>query len=107
MRMKQRMKDMNPDLGLHCIASRDTLYLTNARNRDEQYIYPLANILSIEYKFAYDCLTADERIEADVAPMDLILIIITVRKDKQMFLARIMELTFDYFGFDNEEVTDE
>lgn len=104
--VKQRIKSMNPNLGSHCIASRDILYLTNLKNRDEQYTYPLANILSIEYKFAYDCLTANERIEADVAPMDLILIIITVRKDKQMFLARNMELTFDYYGFDNEVVTE-
>lgn len=103
MGIKQRFKAMNPNLCSHCIASRDILYLTNVKNRDEQYSYPLANILSIEYAFAYDCLTADERIEADVAPMDLILIIITVRKDKQMFLTRNMELTFDYYGFDNEE----
>ena len=95
---------MNPNLGSHCIASRDILYLTNVKNRDEQYSYPLANILSIEYAFAYDCLTSDERIEANVAPMDLILIIITVRKDKQMFLARNMVVTFDYYGFDNEGV---
>lgn len=106
MRVKQRIKSMNLNLGSHCIASRDILYLTNVKNRNEQYTYPLANIFSIEYKFAYDCLTADERIEADAAPMDLILILTTVRKDKQMFLARIMELTFDYFGFDNEEVTE-
>lgn len=106
MRVKQRIKAMNPNLGSHCIASRDILYLTNVKNRDEQYSYPLANILSIEYAFAYDCLTADERIEADVAPMDLILIINTVRKDKQMFLARNMLVTFDYYGFDNEEVTE-
>lgn len=106
MRVKHRIKSMNPNLGSHCIASRDILYLTSVKNRDEQYSYPIANILSIEYAFAYDCLTADERIEADVAPMDLILIIITVRKDKQMFLARNMELTFDYYGFDNEEVTE-
>lgn len=98
---KQRIIAMNPNLGSRCIASRDILYLTNVKNRDEQYTYPLANILSIEYKFAYDCLTADERIEDGVAPMDLILILTTVRKDKQMFLARIMELTFDYYGFDN------
>ena len=103
MGIKQRFKAMNPNLGSHCIASRDILYLTNVKNRDEQYSYPLANILSIEYAFAYDCLTADERIEADVAPMDLILIIISVWKDKQMFPARNMELTFDYYGFDNEE----
>lgn len=95
---------MNPNLGSHCIASRDILYLTNVKNRDEQYSYPLANILSIEYAFAYDCLTSDERIEANVAPTDLILIIITVRKDKQMFLARNMVVTFDYYGFDNEVV---
>lgn len=95
---------MNPNLGSHCIASRDILYLTNVKNRDEQYSYPLANILSIEYAFAYDCLTSDERIEANVAPMDLILIIITFRKDKQMFLARNMVVTFDYYGFDNEVV---
>lgn len=106
MGIKQRYKAMNPNLGSHCIASRDILYLTNVKNRDEQYSYPLANILSIEYKYAYDCLTADERIETLIAPMDLILIIITVRKDKQMFLARNMELTFDYYGFDNEEVTE-
>lgn len=104
MRVKQRIKAMNPNLGSHCIASRDILYLTNVKNRDEQYSYPLANILSIEYAFAYDCLTSDERIEANVAPTDLILIIITVRKDKQMFLARNMVVTFDYYGFDNEEV---
>ena len=104
MRVKQRFKSMNPNLGSHCIASRDILYLTNVKNRDEQYSYPLANILSIEYAFAYDCLTSDERIEGNVAPMDLILIIITVRKDKQMFLARNMVVTFDYYGFDNEEV---
>lgn len=104
MRAKQRIKAMNLNLGSHCIASRDILYLTNVKNRDEQYNYPLANILSIEYAFAYDCLTADERIEGDVATTDLILIIITVRKDKQMFLARNIELTFDYYGFDNEEV---
>lgn len=107
MGIKQRFKATNPNLGSHCIASRDILYLTNVKNRDEQYSYPLANILSIEYAFAYDCLTSDERIEADVAPMDLILIIISVRKkEKQMFLARNMELTFDYYGFDNEEVTE-
>lgn len=106
MRVKDRMKAMNPNLGSHCIASRDILYLTNVKNRDEQYSYPLANILSIEYAFAYDCLTSDERIEANVAPMDLILIIITVRKDKQVFLARNMVVTFDYYGFDNEEVTE-
>ena len=103
MRVKQRIKAMNPNLGSHCIASRDILYLTNVKNRDEQYTYPLANIFSIEYAFAYDYLTADERIEADIAPMDLILIIISVWKDKQMFLAKHMELTFDYYGFDNEE----
>lgn len=103
MRVKDRMKSMNPNLDSHCIASRDMLYLTNVKNRDEQYSYPIANILSIEYAFAYDCLTADERIEVDVAPMDLIMIIITVRKDKQMFLARNTELTFDYYGFDNGE----
>lgn len=101
--MKQRVKAMNPNLSSHLIASRDILYLTNVKNRDEQYTYPIANILSIEYAFAYDCLTVDERIEANVAPMDLILIINTVRKDKQMFLARIMELTFDYYGFDIDE----
>lgn len=106
MRVKHHIKSMNPDLGSHFIASRDILYLTNVKNRDEQYTYPLANILSIEYAFAYDCLTADERIEADVAPMDLIMIIITARKKKQMFLARNMELTFDYYGFDNEGVTE-
>lgn len=105
MRNKQRIKSMNPNLGSRCIASRDILYLTNVKNRDEQYSYPIANILSIEYAFAYDCLTVDERIEADVAPMDLIMIIITVRKDKQLFLARNMLVTFDYYGFDNEEVT--
>ena len=33
------------------------------------------------------------------------MIIITVRKDKQLFLARNMLVTFDYYGFDNEEVT--
>jgi hypothetical protein len=104
MKIKKWISDQYPNLGFHCIASRDILYLTNVKNRDEQYTYPLANILSIEYAFAYDCLTADERIEADVAPMDLILIIITVRKDKQLFIARNMELTFDYYGFDNEEV---
>lgn len=103
MRVKQRIKSMNPNLGSHCIASRDILYVTNVKNRVEQYSYPLANVHSIEYAFAYDCLTADERIEADVAPMDLILIIISVWKDKQMFVARNMELTFDYYGFDNEE----
>lgn len=103
MKIKKWISDQYPNLGSHCIASRDILYLTNVKNRGEQYTYPIANILSIEYKFAYDCLTAGERIEADVAPMDLILIIITVRKDKQMFLARNMELTFDYYGFDNEE----
>ena len=103
MRVKQRFKSMNPYLGSHCIASRDILYVTNVKNRVEQYSYPLANVHSIEYAFAYDCLTADERIEADVAPMDLILIIISVWKKKQMFLARNMELTFDYYGFDNEE----
>lgn len=103
MGIKQRFKAMNPNLGSHCIASRDILYLTNVKNRDEQYSYPLANILSIEYAFAYDCLTADERIEVGVAPMDLIMIIITVRKDKQMFLARNIEFMFDYYGFDNEE----
>lgn len=106
MKVKQRFKAMNPNLGSRCIASRDILYITNVKNRDEQYTYPLANILSIVYAFACDCLTADERIEADVAPMDSILIIITVRKDKQMFLARNVELTFDYYGFDNEEVTE-
>lgn len=106
MGIKQRFKAMNPNLGSHCIASRDILYLTNVKNRDEQYSYPLANILSIEYAFAYDCLTADDRIEANVAPMDLIMIIITVRKDKQMFLARNIIVTFDYYGFDNEEVTE-
>jgi hypothetical protein len=99
MRDKQRIKGMNPNLGSHCNASRDILYLTNVKNRDEQYSYPLANILSIEYAFAYDCLTADKRIEANVSPTDLILIIITVKKDKQMFLARNIELTFDYYGF--------
>lgn len=104
MKIKKWISDQYPNLGFQCIASRDILYLTNVKNRDEQYTYPLANILSIEYAFAYDCLTADERIEADVAPMDLILIIITVRKDKQLFIARNMELTFDYYGFDNEEV---
>lgn len=106
MRVKQRFKAMNLNLGSRCIASRDILYLTNVKNRDEQYSYPLANIHSIEYAFAYDSLTADERIEADIAPMDLILIIITVSKDKQMFLARNMAVTFDYYGFDNEEVTE-
>lgn len=106
MRVMTRFKSMNPNLGSRCIASRDILYLTNVKNRDEQYSYPLANVRSIEYAFAYDCLTSDERIEADVAPMDLILIIITVRKDKQMFLARNMVVTFDYYGFDNEEVTE-
>ena len=103
MGIKQRFKSMNPNLGSHCIASRDILYVTNVKNRVEQYSYPLANVHSIEYAFAYDCLTSDERIEADVAPMDLIMIIISVWKDKQMFVARNMELTFDYYGFDNEE----
>lgn len=106
MGIKQHFKAMNPNLGSHCIASRDILYLTNVKNRDEQYTYPIANILSIEYKYAYECLTVDKRTETLIAPMDLVLIIITVRKDKQMFLARNMELTFDYYGFDNEEVTE-
>lgn len=101
MSIKKWISDQYPNLKDKTIASRDIMYLTNIRNSDEQYIYPIANIISISYKLAYDCLSTSERYELDVAPMDLILIIETHRHDKQMFLAKNMVITFDYYGYDD------
>lgn len=102
MSKKKWLSDQYPNLcSGKVLVSRDILYLTNKANRDEQYMYPLANICSIDFQYAYDCLDTNERLELSVAPMDLILILETSRHDKQMFLAKNMELMFDYFGYDD------
>lgn len=102
MNKKKWLSDQYPNLRSgKVLVSRDILYLTNKANRDEQYAYPLANICSIDFQYAYDCLDTNERLELSVSPMDLILILETTRHDKQMFLAKNMELTFDYFGYDD------
>lgn len=101
--IKKWLTDQNPHIRFgKLLTSRDVLYLTNVKNRDEQYIYPLSNICSISYDYAFNLLDANERSEMDVAPMDLIMVVETFRHDKQMFLSRIMEMKFDYFGLDGE-----
>lgn len=101
--IKKWLTDQNPHIRSgKLLTSRDVLYLTNVKNRDEQYIYPLSNICSISYDYAFNLLDANERSEMDVAPMDLIMVVETFRHDKQMFLSRIMEMKFDYFGLDGE-----
>jgi hypothetical protein len=103
MGIKQRFKAMNPNLGSHCIASRDILYLHNKENSKEEYIYPLANISSITYSYAFNELTTTERVEADLAPSEMLIVLETIRGDKQLFACKLFEMSFDYYGFDNEE----
>lgn len=82
------------------LASRDILYLTNVVNSEEQYIYPLANISSISFEFAYKLLNSEERIEAGLAPLDVLIVLETTRQDKQLFACKLFEMRFDYYGFD-------
>lgn len=104
MRIKQHISDQYTNLrDSKCIASRDILYLYNRLNSKEEYIYPLANISSITYKFAYELLDSTERLEADLAPLDMLIVLETTRKDKQLFACKLFEMRFDYYGFDMDD----
>lgn len=108
MRIKKWLTDQYPNLqDGNCLACRDVLYLHNRFNRSEEYIYPLANICSITYKFAKDVLTSTERLEADLAPLDMLIVLETTRKDKQLFACKLFEMRFDYYGFDNSNMDKE
>lgn len=90
-----------------CLACRDVLYLHNRENSEEEYIYPLANICSITYSYAFTELTTTERVEADIAPSDMLIVIETTRHDKQLFACKLFEMRFDYYGFDNTNMDKE
>lgn len=90
-----------------CLACRDVLYLHNKENSKEEYIYPLANICSITYSYAFTELTTTERVEADIAPSDMLIVIETTRHDKQLFACKLFEMRFDYYGFDNTNLDKE
>lgn len=108
MRIKKWLTDQYPNLqDGKCLASRDALYLHNRLNREEEYIYPLANIRSITYKFAYEVLDSTERLEAELAPLDMLIVLETTRKDKQLFACKLFEMRFDYYGFDNTDMDKE
>lgn len=98
--IKKWLSDQYTNLDGTVLSSRDVLYLTNRANPTEQYIYPLANICSISFKFAMDCMPPRDRQAADIAPLDLLLVLETVRHDKQLFVCRYYEMRFDYYGFD-------
>lgn len=104
MRIKQHISDQYANLrDGKCIASRDILYLHNRLNNEEEYIYPLANIRSITYKFAYELLDSAERLEAGLAPLDMLIVLETTRKGKQLFACKLFEMRFDYYGFDMDD----
>ena len=108
MRIKKHISDQYINLrDGKCIASRDILYLHSRLNIDEEYIYPLANICSITYKFAYEVLDSMERVEADLAPLDMLIVLETTRHDKQLFACKLFEMGFDYYGFDNTNMDGE
>lgn len=108
MRIKQHISDQYMNLrDGKCLACRDILYLHNRLNSKEEYIYPLANICSITYKFAYEVLDSTERLEADLAPLDMLIVVETTRKDKQLFACKLFEMRFDYYGFDNADMDKE
>lgn len=100
--IKERIQSQYPNLTLNLLCSRDTLYIRSKRNVQEEYIYPLANIASLEFKLAMDVLEPQERIDYDVAPMELLICLTTVRGATMYFVARNSELSFDYFGYENE-----
>lgn len=99
--IKERYQAMNPHLNNKLLCSRDVLYITSNKTKDEQYTYPLANILDIEFKLALDVLDAQERRDYDVPPMEMLIVVTTVRHAKMFFIARNTTLTFDYFGFED------
>lgn len=100
--IKSWMKSQNPNLNSKLLCSRDTLYIRSKRNVQEEYIYPLANISSLEFKLALDVLEPQERLDYDVAPMELLICLTTVRGATMYFVARNSELAFDYFGYEDE-----
>lgn len=102
MNIKSRIRSQHPNLNSRLLCSRDTLYITSNKVRDEQYIYPLANIASIEFKLALDVLDATERVNYDVAPMETLICLTTVRGSTMFFLARNSSITFDYYGYEDE-----
>lgn len=108
MHIKKWLEAQYPNLqDSKCIACRDVLYLHNRENREEEYIYPLANICSITYSYAFTKLTTTERVEADIAPSDMLIVIETTRHDKQLFACKLFEMRFDYYGFDNTNMDKE
>lgn len=100
--IKERIKSQHPNLNSVLLCSRDTLYIRSKRNVQEEYIYPLANIVSLEFKLALDVLDAQERLDYDVAPMELLICLTTVRGAIMYFVARNSELAFDYFGYEDD-----
>lgn len=108
MRIKKWLADQYPNLqDGKCLACRDIIYLHNMENSEEEYIYPLANICSITYKFAYEVLDSNERLEAELAPLDMLIVLETSRHDKQLFSCKLFEMMFDYYGFDNTNMDKE
>lgn len=108
MHIKKRLTDQYPNLqDGKCLASRDILYLHNRLNSKEEYIYPLASICSITYKFAYEVLDSSDRLATDLAPLDMLIVLETTRKDKQLFACKLFEMRFDYYGFDNTDMDKE
>lgn len=100
--IKSRIQSQNPHLNSKLLCSRDTLYIRSKRSIQEEYIYPLANIHSLDFKLALDVLDAQERIDYDVAPMELLICLTTVNGATMYFIARNSELAFDYFGYEDE-----
>lgn len=55
----------------------------------------------MEFKLAMDVLEPQERIDLDVAPMEMLICLTTVRGVTMYFVARNSELSFDYFGYED------
>lgn len=98
--IKEWISAQYPDYNEKLLISRDVMYLTNKKNRKEQYILPLAHIAEMYVDFAYNVMSQQERLDAVLAPMEPVFCIRTVRGDLQLFGANNTEITYDYLGLE-------
>lgn len=98
--IKQWLSAQYPDYNEKLLVSRDVMYITNKKNSKEQYIMPVARIKEIRIAYSIQELTASERIDMDIAPMEPILIIKTVDGATEMFSAVNVVLSYDYIGLE-------
>lgn len=98
--IKERLSAQYPEYNENLLVSRDVMYLTNKKNREEQYILPLAHIKEIDINYAYLVMSQQERLEANIAPLEMLFCIRTVKGDLQVFSARNTEISFDYIGME-------